>query len=331
MTLKIGLIGVGNIGRIHLRVLMDIPGVELVGVADPDIETAKSAAQKYSVSVFSDYQQLLGERKPQAVVVATPTRFHKEITLAAIEQGMHVLVEKPIAATVADAEQMIAAAEQAKVVLAVGHIERFNPAVLELKRRIDQGELGRVFMIHARRQSPFPKRITDVGVASDLAIHELDIMRYLAGSNVVSLNAEVTQVLPHPPLEDIVFGLLRFENGVLGIVDVNWVTPTTVRELAITGERGMFVVNYLSQDLFFHENPSAVSAVNSGSTWDFSVTAGHMTRFQIVRKEPMRSQHDSFIKAVQKGQRPMVNGNDGLEALKLALQIASHLKPQKAG
>lgn len=331
MTLKIALVGAGNMGKIHLRVLMDIPEVELVGVADPDIETARSAAQKYGVPIFSDYQQLFGEQKPQAVVVATPTRFHKEITLAAIEQGFHVLVEKPIAGTVADAEQMITAAEQAKVVLAVGHIERFNPAVLELKRRIDQGELGRIFIIHSRRQSPFPKRVSDVGVASDLAIHELDIMRYLAGSNVVSLSAEVSQVLPHPPLEDIVFGLLRFENGVLGIVDVNWVTPTTVRELAITGECGMFVVNYLSQELFFHENPAGTNAINVGSTWDFSVTAGHMTRFQIVRREPMRSQHDSFIDAVQKEQRPMVNGQDGLEALKLALRIASYLKPEKGG
>jgi len=330
MTLKIALIGVGNMGRIHLRVLMDIPGVELVGVADPDIETARLAAQKYGVPVFSDYQKLIAEKKPQAVVIATPTRFHKEITLAAIEQGAHVLVEKPIAATVADAEKMIAAAEEAKVVLAVGHIERFNPAVLELKRRIDLGELGRVFVIHARRQSPFPRRITDVGVASDLATHELDMMRYFAGSNVISLSAEVSQVLPHPPLEDIVFGLLRFENGVLGILDVNWVTPTTVRELAITGERGMFIVNYLSQELFFHENPASTNTSN-GSTWDFSVTAGHMTRFQIVRREPMRSELDAFIEAVQKGQRPVVDGRDGLEALKLALQIASYLKVEKTG
>ena len=331
MTLKVALVGVGVIGRIHLRVLKDIPEVELVGVADPDVEMARSAAQKYGTPVFADYLQLLAEKKPQAVVVATPTKFHKEVTLAAIGQGMHVLVEKPIAGTVEDAEEMIAAAERANVTLAVGHIERFNPAVLELKRRVENGELGRVFMIHSRRQSPFPKRITDVGVASDLAIHELDIMRFFAGSKVTSLSAEVSQVLPHAPLEDIVFGLLRFENGVLGIVDVNWVTPTTVRELTVTGERGMFLVNYLSQELLFHENPSAVSAINGGSTWDFSVTAGHMTRFQIVRKEPMRSQHEAFIEAVQKGQRPMVDGHDGLEALKLALQIASHLKPQKKG
>jgi UDP-N-acetylglucosamine 3-dehydrogenase len=328
MTLQVALIGVGNMGRNHLRVLMDIPEVEVVGVADLNLELAKSAAQKYGVPVYADYRQLFTDRKPQAVVIATPTTSHKEIALAAIGRGIHVLVEKPIAATVADAEQMIAAAEQAKIVLAVGHIERFNPAVIELKRRIDQGELGRVFMIHARRQSPFPKRITDVGVASDLATHELDMMRYLAGSNVVYLSAEVSQVLPHPTREDIVFGLLRFENGVLGILDVNWVT--TVRELAITGERGMFVVNYLSQELFFHENPAAANAIN-GSTWDFSVTAGHMTRFQIVRREPLRSELESFVEAVQKGQRPLVDGRDGLEALKLALQIASYLKVEKAG
>ena len=324
--IKAAVIGVGNMGRNHVRVLMDIPEVELVGVADQNPDSAKPVARKYGLPVFVDYRQLFDEQEPQAVVVAVPTVYHREVVLVAIEQKIHVLVEKPIAATVEEAQELIDAAKQAGVVLAVGHIERFNPAVIELKRRIDAGELGRVFMIHAQRQSPFPNRIQDVGVARDLAIHELDMMRYLTGSRVAHLSAEVAQVLDRPGLEDIVFGLLRFENGVLGVLDVNWVTPTTVRKLSITGERGMFVVDYLKQHLFFHENPAAPK-VSNGAIWDFSVQAGHMTRFQIVRREPLRNELEAFIQAVQTGQKPLVDGHDGLEALKLAIQVAVHLQP----
>jgi predicted dehydrogenase len=320
--IKVAAIGIGNMGRNHVRVLMDIPEVEMVGVADPDVETATIAVRKYGLPVYDNHTQLLDEQMPQAVIVAVPTIHHREVCLAAFERKMHVLVEKPIATTVEEGRELINAAKDAQAVFAVGHIERFNPVVIELKRRMDAGELGRVFMIHARRQSPFPSRIKDVGVATDLAIHELDIMRFLANSSVVRLSSEISQVLNHSTREDIVFGLLRFENGVLGILDVNWVTPTSVRELTITGELGMFVVNYLSQELFFHENSAAYKPLD-GSIWDFSVQAGNMTRFQIPRREPLRNELEDFIHAVNAGREPQVTGQDGLKALELARKIVS--------
>lgn len=324
--ITIAVVGLGEMGRNHLRVLMDIPDIKVLGVADQNLDTAKSVALKYKLPIFDDYLQLFDEQKPQAVVVAVPTNHHREICLAAINRKMHVLVEKPIAATIEEAKEIIDTAEAQDVLLAVGHIERFNPVVVELKRRIDAGELGRVFMIHARRQSPFPSRIKDVGVASDLAIHELDIMRYLANSRVIRLSSEVSQVLNHSTREDIVFGLLRFENGVLGILDVNWVTPSSVRELTITGEQGMFVVNYLSQELFFHENSAAPKPLDS-SVWDFSVQAGNMTRFQIPRREPLRNELESFIHSIQTGEKPLVDGYEGLLALELAQQIVAIRQP----
>ena len=139
------------------------------------------------------------------------------------------------------------------------------------------------------------------------------------------------QVLNHPPREDIIFGLLRFENGVLGVLDVNWVTPTMVRESTITGEKGMFVVNYLSQELTFYENPAA-NAKPEGTNWivglgqDFTVEAGNMTRYQINKREPLRSELESFLRAIVTGNKPLVSGHDGLQALKLALQIMSQLR-----
>jgi len=320
MLMRVAVIGTGNMGRNHVRVLADTPNVTLVGVADPNQEAALAAAARYGVPAYATHGELFQKARPEAVVVAVPIAHHHDIVMDSIDRGLHVLVEKPIASTVEEAKRMIDAADRAGVVLAVGHIERFNPAVVELKRRMDAGELGRVFMLHSRRQSPVPQRIQDVGVASDLATHELDMMLYLTGSEVAHLQAEVSRVLKHPTREDIVLALLRFENGILGILDVNWVTPTSVRELTITGERGMFVINYLSQELFFHENPAARTEENV-AIWDFSVVAGNMTRFQIPRREPLRSELESFLECAHSGRQPVVSGQDGLRALELALRI----------
>ncbi|PKN52259.1 MAG: gfo/Idh/MocA family oxidoreductase [Deltaproteobacteria bacterium HGW-Deltaproteobacteria-13] len=320
--LKMAVIGVGSMGRNHARVLMDIPDIQVMGIADKNIINARMVADKYGLPVYEDHNQLFDECSPDAVIIAVPTTLHKEIAMDAVKRGIHVLIEKPIASTTDEAEEIIKMADQNHVTVAVGHIERFNPAVIELKKRIDAGELGQIFMIHARRLSPYPRRISDVGVAKDLATHELDMMRYLTGEEVVHVSAEISKVM-HSPHEDIVFGLLRFQNGILGILDVNWVTPTTVRELTITGEKGMFVVNYLSQELFFHENPASRQPLE-GSVWDFTVDAGHMTRFQINKREPLRSELESFINAVKTGSKPLINGYDGLATLKLVYQITNN-------
>ncbi len=321
--IKMAVVGIGSMGRNHLRVLMDTLDVEVVGISDVNIKATEDVAKKYKLPVYANYLQLFKERKPNAVVIVVPTVYHLEIALAAINHGIHVLVEKPIAATTTEAQKMIEAAVQKNIILGVGHIERFNPAIIELKRRIDDGALGRIFMIHARRQSPFPGRIQDVGVASDLATHELDMMRYLTGSEVETLTAEISCVM-QKDREDIILGLLRFKNDVLGILDVNWITPTTVRELSITGERGMFAVNYLTQELFFYENLAA-NEVFDLTNWEseryFTVDAGHMTKFQIKKREPLRSELDAFIAAVKNKQRHLVDGFDGYQALLLAEEI----------
>jgi len=319
---KIAVVGVGSMGRNHARVLMDIPDVQMVGIADKSLNNAHMVADKYRLPVYEDHNQLFNECSPRAVIIAVPTTLHREIAIDAIKRGIHVLIEKPIASTIEEAEDIIKTANQHQVIVAVGHIERFNPAVIELKRRIDAGELGQIFMIHARRLSPYPRRINDVGVAKDLATHELDMMRYLTGEEVVHVSAEISKVMQSPH-EDIVFGLLRFQNGILGILDVNWVTPTIVRELTITGEKGMFVVNYLSQELFFHENMASRQPLERAG-WDFTVNAGHMTRFQINKREPLRSELESFINAVKTGGKPLIDGYDGLATLKLVYQITNN-------
>jgi predicted dehydrogenase len=228
-------------------------------------------------------------------------------------------VEKPIASTIEEGQEMVALAASRGLKLAVGHIERFNPAIVELKRRLKRGEAGQVFQIHARRLGPFPTRVRDVGVVIDLATHDLDIMRYLLDSEVKRIYAETEQEI-HTAHEDLLSGLLRFENGVIGLLSINWLTPTKIRELAVTGERGMFLVNYLTQDLYFYENDHVDSQWESLGLLR-GVSEGNMVRLKIEKREPLRVEIEAFVKAVLEDEEPGVRGEDGLMALALAQKL----------
>lgn len=314
---RVAVIGAGAMGRNHGRVYRELPDAELVGVADTRIEAATIVAALYGSRPYDDYRTMLRDAKPDAVSVVVPTNLHSEVTHAALEAGCHVLVEKPIASTFEEAESMVIAARQAGRVLAVGHIERFNPAVIELKRRLGDGQLGRAFQINARRLGPFPVRVRDVGVVIDLATHDLDIMRYLTGSEPVRLYAETKREI-HTSNEDLLTGLIRFDNGVVGVLEINWLTPTKIRELTVTGERGMFRVDYLTQDLYFYENADA-----AGTSWDAlsmlrGVSEGAMTRFQVARIEPLYAELAAFLRAAAGEPAAIVEGVDGIAALRLA-------------
>ncbi len=314
------MIGTGVMGRNHVRVLRELDGTELVGVADADLEAACKVADANGTRGYGSHSELLEREHPDAVIVAVPTIAHHAVVMDALAAGCHVLVEKPIAATLAEADELVAAAAAAGRVLAVGHIERFNPAIIELKKRLDAGQLGRVFQINARRLGPFPQRIRDVGVVVDLATHDLDVMRYLTGSEVIRVYAETRREI-HTTKEDLVSGLVRFEDGCVGVLQINWLTPSKIRELAVTGERGMFRADYLTQDLHFYEN-SAVSkdgwaqlAVLRG------VSEGSSVQYALQKREPLRSELETFMRAVNGERVPVVSGSDGREALRLALAM----------
>lgn len=254
--LSAAVIGCGAMGRNHLRVLAELEGVRLVAAADADGRRLDDLARRFGLEPFADYRALLARGLADCVVVAVPTLAHYQVVSAALDAGVHTLVEKPIAARVEEAEAMAEMASRSGVLLAVGHIEHFNPAVIELKRRLDAGELGRVFQARVQRLGPFPARVRDVGVVLDLATHDLDVLRYLLDSEVTRVYAETERRI-HTAHEDLLCGLLRFANGAVASLDINWLTPAKVRTLALTGERGMFVVDYLMQELTFHANDAA--------------------------------------------------------------------------
>jgi predicted dehydrogenase len=262
---------------------------------------------------------MLARESLDAVVVAAPTRHHWEIARCALEHDLHVLVEKPIASDVDEAQDLVAAAASAQCMLMVGHIERFNPAVRELRRRLARGELGRVYRVHTRRCGPFPKRIRDVGVVIDLATHDLDVMAYLLRAAPVRLYAETARRI-NTAYEDMLNALIRFEDDVVGVLEVDWLTPTKVRDLSVLGERGMFRVDYLSQDLFFYQNDSVEQTWRPGDGLT-RVSEGDVLKVRIERQEALAAELVAFAAAARGDGPPVVTADDGLEALRLAEAI----------
>lgn len=317
--LRAAVIGVGSMGRNHARVLAEMENVQLIGVADVDQDAARRVAGIYGVRAYGDYRHLLEAERLDLAAIAVPTRVHRDVSRDAAGRGIHIFVEKPLAASVEEAQDIIDAAGQAGVKLGVGHIERFNPAILRLKQELDAGRLGRMYQLHARRVGPFPPRVADVGVVFDLATHEVNIMEYLAGAEVESLYAETEHEI-HDEHEDLLSGVLKFDNGVVGVLDINWLTPTKIRELSVIGERGMFRVNYLTQELYLHEN-SFFSENWESAVALMGVSEGRTIKYEIKRKEPLKAELESFVEAILQDKPPAIGGEEGLRAVFLAQML----------
>jgi len=322
MRLKIAVIGTGSMGMNHLRVLRDFneEQVQIVGVAETYEPSLKHAVSRFHVPGYSDYREMVEKARPDVVAVVVPTHLHFEVASYLLDRGINVLVEKPMTSTVEEALALIQLARARGVKLAVGHVERFNPAVIAVSQHLLAGELGKIFHLHARRLGPFPPRIRDVGVTLDLATHDIDVMRYLADAEVEHVYSE-TQRHIHTRHEDLLLGVLRFTNQAIGVLDVNWLTPTKVRELSITGEKGMYLINYLTQDVYFYENDY------TNTTWDAlrsltGVSEGTMTRLKVQKAEPLRLEYEDVMDAIRHDAMPTVSGEDGVAVLRVVLQLS---------
>ena len=309
MALRAGLLGVGMMGRHHARVLRELDGVELVAIADPGGDPHGVAGD---LEVLPDIDALIAEGLDLAVV-AVPTRFHEEAALKLAEAGVHTLVEKPIAHTIEAAQRMVDAFRTANLVGAVGHIERFNPALQELRRRIAAGELGAVYQIATRRQGPFPSRIADVGVAKDLASHDVDLTSWVAQSEYASVYAQ-TATKSGREHEDMIAITGRLANGVIVNHLVNWLSPMKERVTIVTGEKGAFVADTSTGDLTFYANGTIPLEWESMTVFR-GVSEGDVTRYAFTKREPLRVEHEAFRDAVLGRQSDVVTMEQGLRTL----------------
>ncbi len=324
--LRLGLAGLGSMGRNHLRVISNHPETVLAAVADPTAEALAAAVDQTGAQGFDDPLEMIARADLDGVVVAAPTTNHTALALAAIERGLPVLVEKPLAATVDDAIAIVTAARKRGVAVQVGHVERYNPAVLEMGRLLRAGWLSTIYAITSRRAGPFPARIRDVGVTVDLGTHDVDMLSWIAGERPIRVYAETAQRI-HATHEDLTFGLMHFPSGATGFLDVDWLTPAKRRSLTAVGEEGMFELDYLTQRLTFTrcnvERPELISGYATTFT-------GDVAEIPIVSVEPLRAQLDEFVRVLRTGDRPYVPGEDGLWAVAIAnalLTAAAERRP----
>jgi predicted dehydrogenase len=295
-------------------------------VADPVAEALEAATATSGAAGYLEPMALIAESDIDAVVIASPTMTHLPLALAAIERGLPTLVEKPLAASPDDATRIVDAAAARGVPVQVGHVERFNPAVLELGRLLDRGWLSTVFAISSRRGGPFPARIRDVGVTMDLATHDVDILSRIAGERPERVTAETAQRV-HEDHEDLLFGLMRFPSGTVAMLDVDWLTPTKRRILTVLGEDGMFELDYLTQRLSFTRaadvsKPELIDGYAPtfvGETIDLPVAGG----------EPLRMELESFMEVVRTGRAPIVSAEDGRWAVVLADALIRAAREQR--
>jgi len=316
--LRIGLAGLGSMGRNHLRILSGRPDIRLAAIADPAAEALSAAVATSGAQAFDEPLAMIAEAELDALVIAAPTTSHVALALAAIERDIAILVEKPLAESAAEGERIVTAARVGSVPVQVGHVERFNPAVLELGRLLDEGWLSVVYSIASRRAGPFPDRIRDVGVTIDLATHDADILSWIAGERPSRVYAETAQRI-HANHEDLLFGLLHFPSGATGMLDVNWLTPVKRRQLVVVGEEGMFELDYLTQRLTFTR---ATDTTNPRLIGGYAPTfEGDIAELPVVSAEPLAAEIDAFLRVVREGGRPIVDAEDGLWAVAIATSL----------
>jgi predicted dehydrogenase len=315
--LRLGLVGLGSMGRNHLRVISTHPETVLAAVADTDPAALDAATAQTGAKGYADPLEMIGSADIEAVVIAAPTTAHVPLALAAIARGIPVLVEKPLAATYAEALQIVDAARMAGVAVQVGHVERYNPAVLRLGQLLREGWLTTVYAIASRRAGPFPARIRDVGVTVDLGTHDADMLSWIAGERPVRVYAELAQ-RKHATHEDLLFGLLHFPSGASGMLDVNWLTPAKRRQLTVIGEEGMFELDYLTQRLTFTKSDLAHGELIAGYAPTFT---GDVLDIEVQVKEPLQAQLDAFVHAIRTGERPYVDGEDGAWAVRICTAL----------
>ncbi len=300
-ALRVGVVGAGIMGSNHARVLAGLSGIRLAGVADPDPKQRDLVTRVLGCPAVSDLDALLS-LGVDAVTIAAPTHLHHEIALACIARGIHVLVEKPVASTVEEGRDILAAARRAGVTLMVGHVERFNPAVQAVKDAI-RGE--DILSIAITRVGPFPPRMSNVGVVIDLAVHDIDLIRWFTDSDIVEVQPQLSSAVAER--EDIALLQFRTASGVLAHINTNWLTPFKARNVTVA-TRG----KYVTGDLLTRQVTECFGFQPDGSYSMRHLSVGH--------EEPLRAELIAFCDAIRGGKPPAVTGEEGVASLEIAIR-----------
>ncbi|WP_455367600.1 Gfo/Idh/MocA family protein [[Eubacterium] cellulosolvens] len=312
-SIGVAVVGAGFWGRNQIRILSQIPQSTLLAVCDIDRKTLQKVKNEYQVDTYTEIEPILERDDIDALTICTPTLTHYTLAHKIIDAEKHVLVEKPLTSTSDEAKKIIALANKRGISLFVGFVERFNPAVRYLKTIIDQKRVGKVILLMARRVTRWPVRIGDIGVTKDSAVHDVDIMRFLLNSEVSHVYARAGS-LKHRH-EDFSEIMVKFQNGVVGFIDANWLTPRKIRKLIVTGSEATAIIDYITQEVTLEYESKS-------------------TRPRLQWEEPLQIELENFVTSIIKKRKPCPDGLDGLKALKVceaALRSSREEKVVKLG
>ena len=319
---KVGVIGIGNMGWHHARVLSLLRDADLIGVADPDPDRGQLATEQFGCRWFGDYRKMLTE--VEAVCIAVPTLLHHSVGLACLDSGVHVLIEKPIAASQDEATSLIDAASRAGRLLQVGHIERFNPAFRELLKVVANEE---VVVLEGRRHSPHSDRANDVSVVLDLMIHDIDLVLELARAPVVRLAAAGGRSADGPI--DYVNATLGFENGVVASLTASKMSHRKIRNLSAHCRASLVETDFLNHTLHIHRRAHEWYSADHGEL--LYRNDGFIEEVSTTSIEPLYAELEHFLQCVRGRETPAVDGLQASRALKLADLIEQAVEHPDSG
>jgi len=326
--IPVAVIGAGIMGYNHIRTYSKMSTVTLVAVADIDEKRGRAIAEEFNTRFYKNYRELILKEKPEAVSIVVPTSLHKTVAIDCIKLGMHVLVEKPLALNTKDAKEITRYATKQKRILFVGHIERFNPAVISLQKILQKKELGKIISIAIKRVGLPSLRADNVGVVADLAVHDLDIVSHLLKTlpkTITARGASVTKEKKEDHAE------IFLDYGTFaGFIQVNWVTPIKIRTLSITGTGGYAELNFITQELFLYTSEKIKNKRLKFN--EFVTEFGNPRKKKILVKkgEPLRIELEQFITAVETRRNKFFDPGDAVKAVYLSEIVKDSIKRKKS-
>jgi len=315
--INLGILGVGHMGQYHVNVARQLNDAKLVGIYDSEPTRAQSIAEKYETRPYDSISSLLHD--VDAVVIAAPTFLHHEISKQALESGKHVLVEKPIAESVEQARELVNLSQRNNLILQVGHVERFNGAILELGKIVESPML-----VESRRLAPFNSRIRDVGVVLDMMIHDIDIVLNLVKSDVVSLSAMGSKIVSQH--EDVASVILKFKNGCVASINASRNTQSKIRTLNITDKNAYIKLDFTDQEIELHRQASSNTQMSSN---EIRYKQESIVEKIFVHKDnPLKQEHEHFIKCILGKAQPHVEGETDIKTLEIAHKILEQISKE---
>lgn len=317
--LNVAVIGIGNMGKNHARIYSELQDVRLVAVCDVNKELGLETSKKYGCKYYWNYRDLIKNEKLDAVSIVVPTVYHKNIAMDFINDKINVLLEKPICNTVEDAREIVSAAKKSGVKLLIGHIERYNPAVMKLKEMIKGGIFGDIISIDAKRVGIYPPQIKDSDVIIDVSIHDVDIMNFLYDSVPDAIYSNKGIAIGNNKA-DYVDILLKYGKK-SGSIQCNWITPVKIRNLTVTGTKAYAELNYITQELKLYESEVLKTVDDFG---DFIIRFGspHVKNIEIEKEEPLKLELQNFISSVMGKETLRMSPEEAIKALELVLKIS---------